>query len=104
MSPSGAHGTGDGALRCSAAILGRKAEDLAQQAPQEAKVPAICKAAKHELACLCLQKLRQHNPSQKSELARVSTGEVIRRSDGKGGLPSWVFTGTAWAPSTRPPA
>ncbi|KAK2092058.1 hypothetical protein P7K49_028586, partial [Saguinus oedipus] len=63
-----------------------KPEDLTQQTPQEAGAHVICSAAKHELTCLCLQKSRQHNPSQKSELARMSTREVICRSDSKSGL------------------
>ena len=77
-SPRQARDTEGSALTCNAWIQGRKSEDLAWQAPQEA---GVCSAAKHELACLCLQKSREHEPSQKSERARVSTEEVIALDD-----------------------
>lgn len=86
MSSGQAHDTGGSALRCDELISGGKPEDLAQQTPQEAGTHVIRSAAKHELTCLCLQQSRQHNPSQKSELAHMSTREVICRPDSKSGL------------------
>ena len=86
MSPAKAHDTGGGALRLSASMWDRETKDLAQQAPQKVTAHTICKAAKHELACLCLQKLRQPNTSPRSELACVSTGKVICRSHGRSRL------------------
>lgn len=95
------HVISNGALRSSSSILGRKAEGLARQAPQEAAAHAICNTAKHELACLCLQQSRPHSPSQKSELAHESTGESFADPAAGAGWPSWVFTGIGHSSSDR---
>ena len=44
--------------------------------PRKLGAHSICNTAKHELACLCLQKSGQHNSLQKSELAHVSTSHL----------------------------
>lgn len=102
-SPSQARDTGGGAFTCLASMWGREMEDLAQQAPQEGRAYTMCNAAKHELACLCSQKLRQPDTSQRSELARVSTGEVICRSHHRSRLAKLSLYRKSWGPPPHPP-